>query len=72
LLGGGAKVSALTRDSGESALHLAAAWGRIEAAQVLLASGANKSARDQKGRTPLDRAAENNFDEIVAALKASK
>ena len=72
LLAGGANMSAVTRDSGESALHLAAAWGRLEAVKTLLTSGANKSARDKKGRTPLDRAVENQFDEIAPFLKTSK
>ena len=65
LLAHGAKVSALTRETHESALHIAAAWGRIDVVRVLLASGANALVKDAKGRIPLDRAMEGNFEDVV-------
>ena len=65
LRGHGAKVSALTRDTKESAL-------KLEAVRVLLESGADRRAKDSKGRTPLDRAAEGNFSEIVVLLRVAK
>ena len=72
LLAHGADVSALTRDSHESALHIAAAWGRLEAVRVLLDAGASSLAKDSKGRTPVDRAAANNLNEIVLVLNKAK
>ncbi|HXB68090.1 MAG TPA: ankyrin repeat domain-containing protein [Candidatus Acidoferrales bacterium] len=72
LLARGADVGAPTRDSHESALHIAAAFGRLYAVRALLLAGANRLARDGKGRTPADSASANNFTEIVAVLNEAK
>lgn len=72
LLASGAKLSARTRDSQESSLHIAAAWGRPGAVRALLAAGASNLDKDSKGRTPTDRAKENNFNEILLLLNPAK
>jgi ankyrin repeat protein len=50
-------VSANAKDDvGDTLLHTAASRNRIEAARVLLAHGASKSARDRSGKIPADYA----------------
>ncbi|KAK7909906.1 hypothetical protein WMY93_014590 [Mugilogobius chulae] len=55
LLEQGADVN-LTTDSGQTPLHVAAAQGQIDYAQILLEAGANLFARDHSGLLPLDMA----------------
>ena len=50
-----------------TALHYAAQHGAMEAAQLLIAHGANLEAKDWKGRTPIDLA-EANGSEAVAQI----
>ncbi len=57
LLQAGVKVDAKNTD-GQTALHHAARAGDIETIEVLLAAGANVSAQDEKGDTPLLAGAE--------------
>ncbi len=52
LLEGGASASA-QGPTGETALHVAAAWGRAAAAEVLLKAGADVNVRAARGVTPL-------------------
>ncbi|MDR3285588.1 MAG: ankyrin repeat domain-containing protein [Holosporales bacterium] len=49
-------------------LHLAAANGHLDTANVLLAAGAEVNATDENRRTPLHLAAENRHLDIVNAL----
>jgi ankyrin repeat protein len=56
-------------DGGETPLHWAAFWGRIEVANFLLANGADPHARDKTGRIPLDYAIAHGRDEMVVLLR---
>ncbi len=50
----GADVNARTRDESQTPLHFAAAMGKMNALEALVALGADLTAKDSKGRTPLD------------------
>ena len=54
-----------------TALHLAAADGRIDAVQYLLAHGHPLHVRDRWGSTPLDEARREGRDEVVELLSAA-
>lgn len=54
----GADITARHPDTGETALHFAAACGNCEAVGALVLAGADVTARDAAQRTPLHRAAE--------------
>jgi ankyrin repeat protein len=56
LVRGGARVDARDGVTGSTALHMAARRGNAVAAQALLECGADKSLRDRRGDTPLQRA----------------
>lgn len=59
-----------SRDGGgETPLHWAAFWGRVEVANFLLARGADLHARDHSGRTPLDYAIAHDRTEMAALLR---
>ena len=53
----------------KTALHYAAAWGRIQIAELLIANGADVNAKSVTGRTPLDIANKNNKSEIADLLR---
>jgi hypothetical protein len=53
---------------GETALHFAAARADQEIIEMLLAAGADKSARSSKGQTPLDYAQQNDRSEDIFQL----
>lgn len=52
-----------------TALHYAAQQGAMEAAQLLIAHGANLEAKDWKERTPLDLAEAEGSDLIVREIR---
>jgi ankyrin repeat protein len=54
-----------------TALHFAVACGDAAAAQRLIASGADPSARDVRQRTPLDYAIAIGWDRLVPLLRAA-
>ena len=53
----------------KTALHYAAAWGRIQIAELLIANGADVNTKSVTGRTPLDIANKNNKSEIADLLR---
>ena len=53
----------------KTGLHYAAAWGRIQIAELLIANGADVNAKSVTGRTPLDIANKNNKSEIADLLR---
>ena len=53
---------------GQTALHICAIWGNVQAAHVLLDCGANMDVQNDHGMTPLHYAAERGRVDIVALL----
>jgi ankyrin repeat protein len=56
------------RFDGETALHMAAKWGDVEAIKVLVSNGADINKRGEEDFTPLHYAAEQNKLEAVKCL----
>ncbi|PAN27766.1 hypothetical protein PAHAL_5G105500 [Panicum hallii] len=54
---------------GRTVLHAAAAAGEAEAVAVLVDMGADTSAADARGRTPMDVAREKGYQEVVDVLE---
>ncbi|KAF8716894.1 hypothetical protein HU200_025995 [Digitaria exilis] len=54
---------------GRTVLHAAAAAGEVEAVAVLVDMGADTSAADARGRTPMDVAREKGYQEVVDVLE---
>ncbi len=65
-----AQVTSVT-SRGETPLHLAAAAGRAQAVTLLLAAGADWTARDKAGRTPAMAASTATGEAGAAALKVT-
>ncbi len=62
-------------DAGSTPLHQAAAFGRLDAVQLLLKHGADPTLRNQEGDTPLDRAVKMklpNQEKLIETLKAAQ
>jgi RNA polymerase sigma factor (sigma-70 family) len=60
----------LTDNNGALApLHLAAWWGHTETVRLLLAHGADPTAQDWQGKTPLERARQHGHAETAAVLR---
>jgi len=55
-------------NDGDTPLHYAASWGRLEAAQILVDAEADISAKNQLQNTPRDDAISQNHDNIVSIL----
>lgn len=55
-------------DHGNTPLHTAARYSRIESAKMLLKAGADPNITAENGFTPLHEAAENGWDSIVSLL----
>eukprot|EP00804_Cyclotella_cryptica_P008331 CCRYP_020980-RB/>CCRYP_020980-RB protein AED:0.01 eAED:0.01 QI:104/-1/1/1/-1/1/1/1314/433 len=69
LLDKGADIKA--RDKfGETSLHLACRWGKVEVVKALLTKGASSKAKDNAGWTPLHEACKNGNLDVVEALLA--
>lgn len=58
----------LRTKTGDTALIAAASWGQTEVVKRLLDAGADKSVRNEKGKTALDIAREKRHTQIVALL----
>jgi uncharacterized protein len=69
LLDHGAPIDAPDRESGATALMIAASLGRAAAVAVLLRRGANPLLRDHAGHTALDRAREAQNGDVVKLLQ---
>jgi len=54
--------------SGETPLHLAARWGKLDCARVLLENGANPNLADSQKETPLSWATRQNNTAMVQLL----
>jgi len=65
----GADVNARTRDVGQTPLHIAAAMGRMNSVEALIALGADQTIKDSKRRTPLDSAEAVGLIDVVAFLR---
>jgi len=73
LIAGGANLE-MRDDLGQTALHMAAYWSGKEMAELLIAAGANVNAHQlggekNIGKTPLDRAIDNDKTETAALLR---
>ncbi len=67
IIGKGEKANAVDKD-GKTALHYAAAAGRIDAAKYLIEKGADITAKDNQGRTALDCAEMGGHKDVVKLL----
>ena len=65
----GADKNARTRDDAQTPLYIAAAMGKMKAAEALVALGADVTIKDSQGRTPLDAAERAGLTDVVAFLK---
>ena len=59
-----------TKPSGETALHKACSWGKVDMCEVLLAAGADPNKRDSRGRTPMHEACANGKIEAARVMLA--
>ena len=66
----GADTNARCNSYGDNttALHLAAFSGHAQVVKELIGAGARLDAKDSRGKTPLDIAIEQKFDEVVQVL----
>ena len=72
LLNRGSSVNARSANQ-RTALHMAAnAWWReeLKTVEVLLEAGADPSARDENGKTPLDCAIQRSYSQVAAKIRS--
>jgi ankyrin repeat protein len=65
----GADINARTRADAQTPLYIAAAMGKMKAVEALVALGADPTAKDSQGRTPLDAADRAGLTDVVAVLR---
>jgi len=65
----GAPVNAVDPGTGDTALHAAAAWGRVEVARALLGLGADRMVKTGRRRTALEEAEANGFGAVAGVLR---
>jgi ankyrin repeat protein len=70
LLEKGAAVNAASKYGKYTPLHYAAGMGSVELVKLLLDHKANREAKDEDGRTPLDLAKAGKHTEVVRLLEA--
>jgi uncharacterized protein len=70
LIEAGAPVDARESESESTALHHASSWGRLLVVEALVSRGAEVNAVNRSGATPLDAAAANGHEQVVAFLRA--
>jgi len=56
-------------DQGATPLWYAAKDGNVEIVKLLLGAGADRSAKDNQGKTALEQARSSYHDEVVALLE---
>jgi ankyrin repeat protein len=71
LLDRGADINRVESTGGFTALIWSAKRGHLVTVELLLQKGADRSLRDHKGMTALDRATENNHQEIIQLLSGN-
>jgi palmitoyltransferase len=64
----GSKLNMRDRDTGVTALHLAAMQGNTRIVRRLLIKGIDRTIKDFSGKTALDYAKESNFRTIVTMI----
>ena len=62
------EVSTQAKDTGATALHVAAAWGNVELARALLKAGADTTIRNNNGSSPIHLAISQRREEMVRIL----
>ncbi|KAF5009717.1 hypothetical protein FDECE_4063 [Fusarium decemcellulare] len=72
LLENGADVAARNKKTGLTPLHLAAQEGHMDLVNRLVEAGADITATDQRHRTPLQVAQENQKEEVISLLLAKQ
>ncbi|HXB75318.1 MAG TPA: ankyrin repeat domain-containing protein [Candidatus Acidoferrales bacterium] len=65
----GADMNARTRGDAQTPLHIAAAMGKMNAVEALVALGADLRVKDSNGRTPLEAAERADLANVVAFLR---
>eukprot|EP00118_Oscarella_pearsei_P012477 m.92311 g.92311 ORF g.92311 m.92311 type:complete len:421 (+) comp36729_c0_seq1:163-1425(+) len=66
----GADVAVACDDDGSTPLHIAASWGCIEIAELLVNNGADVKAMDVDGSTPCEVAVENGREALARWLES--